>query len=208
MVKLIASQGSLMDWRALWDAAVTGGDFMGMLAKLPRECWNERDSSGNSLLHYACCASHAAATVVLVQSNLVDVNARNKYGGTPLDWVVSWNRHRMVELMCALGADLRAQSEFGRSPLECALQHLDMGCESVRVLIANGARLSTVRGSYQYYITPELEVFERAVLRCRAAVVALLRVKRVGELWRWDKFLLRELAYAVWATRTEDEWQT
>ena len=45
------------------------------------------------------------------------------------------------------------------------------------------------------------------MLRCRAAVVAMLRVKRAGKLWMWDKFLLAELALCVWATRYAKEWQ-
>ena len=141
-----------------------------------------------------------AAAVILVQSKLVDVNTRNDYGKTPLHLAVSWNRPRMVEAMCAL-------CEFDSVHLGYALWSSVNGFESARVLIANGARLGAVSDYYTSYITPKLEAFELAVLRCRSAVVALLHVKRVGELWRWDKFLLRELAYAVWATRCEEAWQ-
>ena len=77
----------------------------------------------------------------------------------------------------------------------------------MRVLVANGVRLSTVRKDYREVITPELVAFERGVLRCRAAVVAMLRVKRAGQLWMWDKFLLAELAVCIWSTRYAEEWQ-
>ena len=54
---------------------------------------------------------------------------------------------------------------------------------------------------------PELEAFERGVLRCRAAVVAMLRVKRAGRLLVWDKFLLKQMALDVWATRYDKQWR-
>ena len=69
-------------------------------------------------------------------------------------------------------------------------------------------RLSTVRKDRREYITPEMVAFERGVLRCRAAVVAMLRVKRAGRLWMWDKFLLLEIAVCLWSTRYDKGWQT
>jgi hypothetical protein len=65
-----------------------------------------------------------------------------------------------------------------------------------------------VHEDYRENITPELEAFERGVLRCRAAVVAMLRVKRAGKLWMWDKFLLLEMALCIWSTRYDKGWQT
>ena len=75
------------------------------------------------------------------------------------------------------------------------------------MLVANGVRLSTVRKGDRDLTTPELEAFERGVLRCRAAVVALLRVKRAGaRLVRWDKYLLKQMAIDLWMTRCVKEW--
>ena len=65
-----------------------------------------------------------------------------------------------------------------------------------------------MREGYRRYITPELVAFERGVLRCQEAVVAMLRVKRAGKLWMWDKFLLAELALCIWSTRYDKGWQT
>ena len=69
------------------------------------------------------------------------------------------------------------------------------------MLIANGVRLSTVCYSNQRRITPRIRAFERGVLRCRAAVAALLSADRIGRL------LLREVAIAVWTTRYSKEWK-
>ena len=85
----------------------------------------------------------------------------------------------MLEVLCATGADLRTRNEDGVAPIDCALSNARKdGGESVRVLVANGVRLRTVHERFRDLITPELEAFERGVLRCRAAVVAMLRVKQ------------------------------
>ena len=104
---------------------------------------------------------------------------------------------------------MRARNEDVHSPIDYALMnaHEDDG-KSVCVLMANGVRLSTVRKDHRKFITPALEAFERGVLCCRAAVVAMLRVKRAGKLWMWDKFLLLEMALCIWSTRYDKGWQT
>lgn len=146
-----------------------------------------------------------AAVVGLLASGLVDVNARNTWGVTPAHYAAEAQPPRILKVLCAAGADLRARSNSGLTPLDVALHHMGYAC--VRVLVANGVRLHTVHGYLRRRITPELWAFERGVLRCRAAVVAMLRVKRKANLFVWDKFLLREMAYAIWATRCNEQWQ-
>lgn len=110
-------------------------------------------------------------------------------------------------LLCAVGADLRARDQNDYAPIDAAVAISgERRIETLRVLLSNGVRLSTVDETYRHHITPEVEKLERSALRCRSATVALLRVKRVGNLWRWDKFLLREVAIAIWTTRYSQEW--
>ena len=132
--------------------------------------------------------------MMLLKSKLVDVNASSG-SKTPLILAIEWRQPTMLELLCAAGTKPQG--------LDLALLYCG---GTARVLIANGARLREVRQDRRRYITPELEAFERGVLRCRMIVVAMLRVKKAGNLWRWDKFLLREVAYAVWATRAQNGW--
>lgn len=200
-------EGAPIHWYA-FEMAAREGRFMHLLAKLPRERWAERNENGETLLHYACCgrnvAAVVAAVVALLQSGLVDVNARNEQGITPVYYAVSWNQTRAVEILCVMGADLRARNEAGYAPIDiaCIPYISGTGCgETLRVLVANGVRLSTAREINRETITPEPVAFEQDVLRCRAAVASILSVERKGNLWRWDKLLLREIAYAVWATR-------
>lgn len=193
-------QGLPIDWNACREAG-RDGRLMGLLAKLPSERWAEKNGCGITLLHCACLGPNAAAVVVLLQRAHLDVNARDKWGGTPAQYAAAWKQPCVLEVLCAAGADVMTRQD-GFTPIEWATgsAYKDDG-KSARVLIANGVRLSTVRADQRDLIPPELVAFERDVLRCRAAVVSILSVKREGNLWRWDKFLLREIAYAVWATR-------
>lgn len=196
-----------MDWQAMFKAS-KDGRLMECLAKLPRERWTERDFDGDTLLHYACRGPNVACAVVLLQSGLVDMDARSRAGSTPVHWATWCMLPRMLEVMCAAGADLQARNYAGYAPIVYALRDArSYGSEIIRMLLSNGVRLGTARETVPHCITPEFEAFESGVLCCRTAVVAMLRVKKAGGLWRWDKFLLRELAYAVWATRMENEWQ-
>ena len=182
---------------------------MSLLVKLPRERWAERNEHNHALLHFAYFGPNVEAAVALLRSGLVDVNARNTWGGTAVHSAAIWELPRMVEVLCAAGADLQARDKDGDTPINVTLRFAKQdGGEPVRVLVANGVRLSTVREEYRFHITPELVAFERGVLRCRAAVVAMLRVKRAGQLVRWDKFLLVELALCIWSTRYDKGWQT
>lgn len=204
---VMATKGPPIELSAAWGAS-SHGQLMELLANLPRERWAELDGYGCTLLHLACLGPNVAAVVALLQSGLVDVNARTGWETTPAHCAASHTHRQMLEILCAAGADLQARTKDGNAPIDWALMYADKdGGETVRVLVANGVRLSTAGEDYQKYITAELEAFERGVLRCRAAAVALLRVKKVAKLHHVDKFLMRELAYAMWATRTCDRWQ-
>lgn len=80
--------------------------------------------------------------------------------------------------------------------------------ECVRLLVANGARLEKGRPVH-LPLHREAEAYERRVKACRRAVAGLWRLKQrlAGEQWRYvDRYMFREIALAVWATRTEEVW--
>ena len=185
-------------------AASSTSRLADVLPNLPRAHWTERNQDGDTLLHYACKFPNVAAVALLLTSGLLDMDARNLSGYTPAHYAARHDQLGALEVLCAAGADLRVRNSHA-SPIDLALwrQHYDCAC----VLVANGVRLRTVGEGCRHHITPELEAFERGVLRCRTAVVAMLRVKRAGQLVRWDKFLLLELAVCTWSTRYDKEWQ-
>ena len=148
------------------------------------------------------------AAVALLKSGLVDVNARNTDGNNAAHVAATYNQPRVLEVLCAAGLDLRAQTQKGSSALDLAVRFCNYD-DCARVLMADGMWLSTVGEEFRRrHITPQLEAFERGVLRCRAAVVVLLGLKRRrGDvMWALARWVVRELCFALWATRTNVQW--
>lgn len=198
-------EGAPIDWKAFAEAS-KGGGFMELLAALPCERWGERNpANGYTLLHYACRGPNLKEVSALLQSGKVDVNVRSTQGWAAANCAAFWIQSRVLEMLCATETDMRTQTNAGYAPLDTVISFPDDDDGCARTLMANGVRLNTVVTSS--VIAPELVEFERGVLRCRTAAVATIRVKRVGKLWRWDKFLLCEVAIAIWATRYSEEWQ-
>ena len=196
-----------IDWRRVVFKESGAGRLLALLNTLPRARWAERDAlDGEPFLHYAARDGNVDAAVALLQSGLVDVNARNTGGNNAAHVAATERRSRVLEVLCAAGVDLRAQTQDGSSALDLALVWSKNAC--ARVLVANCVRLSTLHKDNHMYITPELEAFERGVLRCRAAVVVLLGLKRRrGDvMWALDRWVVRELCFALWATRTNVQW--
>jgi hypothetical protein len=63
------------------------------------------------------------------------------------------------------------------------------------------------KGNYVNPLIQTLLKFQRGVLRCRSATIAMIRVKRAANLTHVDKNLLIYMALQIWVTRKEDEWQ-
>lgn len=195
--------------RVSWDTfavATSDEQFMDLLAQLPTERWLDGSGDNFTLLHVACAHICLPAVAKLISREPSLVNAESKRGTRAVHLLARNGGSHILELLAAAGADLICSTREFVSPLENALSHMPRTEQCVRVLLANGVRLSSADPMFDINITPELREFERGVLLCRSAVVVLLRVKRTGNLWRWDKFLLREIAHAVWATRYCETW--
>ena len=198
-------QGSDIDWIS-FDTAGETGKLLELLSRLPREHWTERDELEYTLLHYACRGPNVAALVALLQSGLVDVDELANWRSTAAHEAAVYSQPRVLEVLCAAGADLQVICSNDRTALDFALESLIPG-ETVRVLVANGVRLSTASDYHRRLITPEMEKFEQGVLHCRKAVIAMLRLKKAAQLWHMDRFLIREIGFAIWTTRYDTIWQ-
>lgn len=171
----------------------------GALCDLSREQWSDP-----RLLHMACEDGDTRAVRMLLDSKMVDANTRREDGLTPAHTAALHGQERVLALLCAAGADLRLREPFERAnSLDCALAVGYPGTSCAYFLIANGLRTATVLPISKMFLFEELMVYEQRVLSCRLSVVALLMVKRAGSLWKWDKFLVREIACELWATRYE-----
>ncbi len=201
-------EGPPIEWAAVREAG-REGRLMELLPTLPRARWTERDEYGRILLHYAVWGANEAALVTLIQSGL-GVNVCDRWQAAPVHYAAARTQLRALEVLCAArGVDLRERNINGDSPLDFVLKEAAILANDacVRVLVANGVRLRTASKHHRHEITRALVEFERGVLHRRAAVAAMLRVKRAGGqlLVRWDKFLLKQIALELWATRCDEE---
>ena len=52
-----------------------------------------------------------------------DVDAKDKYGSTPLNGAVFYGRNEMAELLIAAGAEVNAKTKRGETPLDFAIRN-------------------------------------------------------------------------------------
>ena len=194
----VMEEGSRSPWDVLKEAG-RSGRLHGLLTKLSRASWTLETEHGENLLHMACRGSSVSAAVALLQSGLLDVSAKNFWGAAPLHYAIYSEEPRMMEVLCAAGADLRSHAMNQYAPIDCVIEgNYWRSYSLLRVLVANGVRLATVSEVFRHRIPLSLVEFERGVLRCRAAVVAVLRQ---------NTRFSRDVAIAIWATRYDKKWQ-
>jgi ankyrin repeat protein len=71
---------------------------------------------------------HFAATKEMVELLIAkgaDVNAKNKYGSTPLHRAASGGHKEIAEILIAKGADVNAKAEGGKTPLDASIKSED-----------------------------------------------------------------------------------
>lgn len=62
-----------------------------------------------------------------------DVNARNNFNSSPLDWAAGKNRAEEMKILLAAKANIMVVDKHGRTPLHAAA--IDGGSEAVRILV-------------------------------------------------------------------------
>lgn len=187
--------------------AARGGYFMEELQKIPRSRWREVfQPSGTTLLHLAAQGDNVAAVVALLAHGL-EFDPRETC--TPAHCAASFGQARVLEVLCSdASINLQKTDSMSQTALDVALTHRSDQC--VRVLVANGMRLQWVDPDLRHLITPKLEALERGVHRCRAVVIGLLALKRRrgDALHIVDRWVVREMAIAIWASRSDKRWST
>lgn len=193
--------------------AACDGTLRAYLETIPSNRWTEKH------LNLACIHDGNADAVKMLIARGFDVNNKASF---PLIFSPVMNAQpRITEALCAAGADLTRRDAHGNTALQAILHIMEIlgkqALDTARVLVANGARISTTQLVYvgcdvripinASAAVESLLALERCVDRCRSVVVALLVVKDAGRLWRWDRFLLAHISHAVWSTRAENGWQ-
>lgn len=190
----------------LIDEASRNGKLMDLLKTIPKEHWFDEDERGWSFLHFACLGYNTDAIYTLIAHGL-DKDARCFDGCTPI---------HLASARALLGP-LKALLLSGANPHARDINSLDVW-DYIQWSVLNDPN-SFVLASGRYLLMfnvrpiyhrrgfpPQLKNLEIQIDRCRLGCIALLQVKRAGKLERWDKFLLREIAYQVWATRDDEKW--
>lgn len=154
-------------WHHVIHPAAKDGTLAAYLDTLPRERWTEVGPAGKTLLHYACLGDNVPAALALVKHGL-DVEAIDLGHWTPAHTAVYKQAPRVLEVLCALGADLRARTANNDTPIDLAICHYSRTHETGRVLLANGVRLATALDKFRRLVPPELVVVRarRLVLPC------------------------------------------
>lgn len=192
------------------DEAGIDGTLMELLRTIPKERWFDVDDSYSlwTLLHFACQGDNTRAVVALIEHGL-DKEARSVDGETPIQVATRMCEPGPLEMLIRLGANVHVRDLNGSGLWDDVLNAWDewreqSALDCARILFMN--RVRPRRGQKNRCAYPVvLRTLERGIDLCRATTVAILRVKRAGGLWRWDKFLLALIARHVWATRGE-EW--
>lgn len=167
--------------------------------------WGDLVSRGYNVLHFA--KSHDLEFIKKFIKMGVDVNAKTVYDVTPVMEACRGGHIRNLEYFISIGANLDVPDIFIDLLHFATCQGKNGG--TVRVLIRNGFRINKLERYLNYASWKELNDIQNATLRCRSAVIAILTLKKraKAKFINLDKFVLREIAFAIWATRkVEAKW--
>jgi ankyrin repeat protein len=116
-----------------------------LLARFPSSA-NAEDKVGYSALHRAAESRNPGCKTVaeLLLAKGANVNARNRYGETPLHLAIMHSTKDMVELLLANRADVNAKDIFGNTPLHNAACKGDK--DIVELLLKYKADINTKSG--------------------------------------------------------------
>lgn len=122
-----------------WDelASYAGrGRMKTLFDKIPQDRWTPIDNKGNTLLHYACFGNNQEVAQMLVNSGMLDPNARNNYGATPLHEAAFHKAADMIPVLVSFGVDFSAKDESGYSAFDFAFMTLTGIRDTERVIYA------------------------------------------------------------------------
>ena len=114
--------------------AIRSNDLRALDALVKSEGANTTDADGVTPLMYATAVGSIDAVKRLVNAR-ADVNARNKYGSTPLMWARDLDK---AKALLDAGADVNAVSNAGRTALMAAAKTIG-AADVVKLLLAKGA---------------------------------------------------------------------
>lgn len=191
---------------ALEDAACEHRLAQYLTERVPREQWAHLCVLGYPLLHLAASYDDVLAVVTLLRAGVPVDQRAAPFDRTAAHVAAMYGCAKSLQVLLAAGTHVHAVTTSGHALLSIALYTREQ--ESVRVLLLGGMRLAHVDPNYRAHVEPWMWAVETGRLHCRAMVVGLLGIKRrrVRVLTNLDKFIVREVALAIWATRAQAHW--
>ena len=132
---------------------------------------------GKAKIDRTLIAAIAGGDIETVKQHLaagVDVNAKNKVGGTPLHYAALEGRKEIVELLIAKGADVNATDGDGDTALHLA-GSTTASTEIAELLISKGADVNAMNLSPPGRRIGGMTPLDMATLGNRTEIAALLR---------------------------------
>jgi ankyrin repeat protein len=122
-------------------AALAGRHFeLAQVLHRNKSSMEPRGDMENTPLHSVARCGDLEMVQVLLEYG-VDINAKNKYGSTPLDYAIIGSHHnkpKVVRLLVEHGADPNSRGVSGYTPLH---RSIGEGVEIVRLLIEHGGNV-------------------------------------------------------------------
>jgi ankyrin repeat protein len=124
------------------DETITRGDLddIKSIVNKDRAKINERDESGNTILHNAVREGNIEI-VKYILSQDADVNIKNGGGETALQIAIYTNNEELIKYLVSNGADVNAKGVYDETPLHDAIKKGKI--EIVKYLVSHGANLNT-----------------------------------------------------------------
>ncbi|KAI6660860.1 hypothetical protein LOD99_13584 [Oopsacas minuta] len=126
---------------------------------------NSKDSSGNSLLHYATLQCNPKMVLFLIKQN-ADINQGDKHGITPLHCAAANHSTQMVKCLLRHNADVNVVDENRRSPIFMLYIKNTQKGELVTHLVENGAFITRedINGLKPADIWMDLQSFQQSLI--------------------------------------------
>lgn len=95
-----------------------------------------------NLLHHALVSVSIAPVPEMIRRLIdhgVDVNARDRYGNTPLHYAARWKKPELIEMLLNAGAEVDPVNRDGLTPLRLMLTSKPYNLDAVATFLAHGA---------------------------------------------------------------------
>lgn len=130
-----------------------------LINKFNKGCLEERDSNGNTVLHYAIEGGDRSlgCVALLLQNKTVNRDAQNDHGLTPLHVAAMHGLENSMQALLLSGVKREVADAEGNTPMHLAGVNKQFKC--VELLIANGASISAKnrRGLTPADVTPVMQ---------------------------------------------------